>query len=605
MNLVTVAKILGESYNKNELETAFKTTTRIFIANNYDFLLEQRISRMELDLVKLKSYHKDQIASMCAVPFANKAIYFKFRESLIEEVQQIMDALIWTERLHQDEIEQRMNIKIYDVTERKMWSNYVETQYTIKKDFLIFRVENSSGWYAQKPEFLLSLPPSLRRVLAQYYEKPKSAEIVALETTTPVNQLYVTGEQDIQIEWARIITYINQDQLVTTAKGRPTVASINKMQRKLNLKEFFDGDHIDKTIKNIRSTLIAGMVIGVKSKLIDQAIEFPEMMRSILFRHHYLNSVETATLVLHYLKGINYIDGDSLPAVESTMLKILQKLPQKSWVSLKNIEDYMLYNVIEVKPILEHTVADKLYYQYIDPQSKYYNDKHYIRSGKYKRAIVESFIKGTFFLYASFGLVDIGYDIPDVSTPGVTSFSPYDGLKFVRRTPLGDYVLGFTGSYVPPKNIGNYEIKLSEDSLSIIVNEQDEAVSALISPYAERISPTRFQTDFRLFLKECRSKEELDTKIKLFQQFIGNELPPIWENFFIDLRQKIDPLEELQEIRIFKIPEANTKLVHLIARDQSLKKLVIKAEGYHVLISKEHYSKFKKRLQEFGYFITN
>ncbi len=605
MNLVTVAKILSESYNKNELEIAFKTTTRIFIANNYDFLLGQRISRMELDLIKLKAYQKEQIASMCAIPFANKEIYFKFRESLIEEVQQIMDALIWTERLHQDEIEQKMNIRIYDITEKKTWGNHVEAQYTIKKDFLIFRVENSAGWYAQKPELLLSLPPSLRRVLAQYYEKPKSAEIIALETIPHVSYLYVTGEQDIQMEWARIITYLNQDQLATTAKGRPTIASINKMQRKLNLKEFFNSDDVDKTLKNIRSTLIVGMILGVKNKLINQSLEFPEIMRSILFRHHYLNSVETATLVLHYLKGIGYIDGDSLPAVESTMLKILQRLPEKSWVSIKNIEDYMLYNVIEIKPILEHTVADKLYYQYVDPESKYYNDKHYIRSGKYKRAIVESFVKGTFFLYASFGLVDIGYDVPDVSTLGVTSFSPYDGLKSIRRTPLGDYVLGITGSYIPPKNIGKYEIKLSEDSLSILINEDDEMLSALISPYAERISPTRFQTDFRLFLKECRSKEELNTKIKLFQQFIGSELPLIWENFFVELGQKIDPLEELQEIRIFKIPETNTKLVHLIARDQLLKKLVTKAEGYHVLISKENYSKFKKRLQEFGYFITN
>ncbi|NJK83488.1 MAG: hypothetical protein HC912_06345, partial [Saprospiraceae bacterium] len=105
MNLVTVAKILNESYNKNELEIALKTITRIFIANNYDFLLAQPISRMELELSKLKTYTKEQMATMCAIPFSTKEIYLKFRESLIEDVQKIIDALIWVERLHQDEIE--------------------------------------------------------------------------------------------------------------------------------------------------------------------------------------------------------------------------------------------------------------------------------------------------------------------------------------------------------------------------------------------------------------------------------------------------------------------------------------------------------------------
>jgi hypothetical protein len=71
------------------------------------------------------------------------------------------------------------------------------------------------------------------------------------------------------------------------------------------------------------------------------------------------------------------------------------------------------------------------------------------------------------------------------------------------------------------------------------------------------------------------------------------------------LRQKIDPFDEVEEMKIFKIPSDNNALIRIIAKDAMLKKLIIKAEGYHILVPKDNVSKFKKRLQEFGYFITN
>ncbi len=602
MNLTTVSKILDQAYSKKELELSFKTTARIFIANNYDFLIEQRISRMELELTRQADYRKEHLTSMCAIPFASKEIFLRFKESLVEEVQKVLDALIWVQHLHQDEIEERLNIKIYTIEQRKMWSNHYEEVHQIKKIFHLFRVENTSGWYAQKPDFQLSLPTGLRRILAQYYDRPENARLHPLETKDKTDYLYETGEQDIQMELPRVMVYRGQNQIAITAKGRPSLSTGGKMQRKLSIKEFFPNTK-EKSLKHLRSILIASLAITISERNMDK--DMPTLIRSWLFRSAYLNRFESAPMILHYLKGMGYVDSSDMPSVESPMFKILLRLPQNEWVSIENIEDYMRYNVIEIKPILEHTAASKLYYQYLDSEERYYTDKHYIRSGKYRRAILEPFVKGSFFLFAAFGLIDIAYDEPDVTTLGVTAFSPYDGLKYVRLTALGAYVAGHTETYSPPKMMSKADIQLSEDSLSIIVDAEDVMAIALIEPYAERISTTRFQTDFKFFLKDCRSKEELNTKINLFQQFIGSELPPIWENFFTELRQKIDPLEELSEIRIFKIPPDNDKLIHLVARDSELKQSVIKAEGYHLLIPKENYNKFKKRLQEFGYFITN
>jgi len=41
----------------------------------------------------------------------------------------------------------------------------------------------------------------------------------------------------------------------------------------------------------------------------------------------------------------------------------------------------------------------------------------------------------------------------------------------------------------------------------------------------------------------------------------------------------------------------------LIVQDPVIKKLVLKAELFHILVSKENLSKFKSRMKELGYLV--
>ncbi|MEM9849081.1 MAG: hypothetical protein AAF847_14445 [Bacteroidota bacterium] len=601
MNLTTIARILNQSYNKAELESSFKTLVRIFVNTNYDFLVEQKISKLELNLGKQKAFRKDGLATLCAIPFANKAIFQKFRDSLLDDTKIVLDELIWVEALHQDEIERKFGLKIYTVTTKKLWNNYTRTEVSIKEQFKMFRAVNAAGWYAQKPEYTLSLPPALRRILSQYYDRPESANFLPLESIEKTTYLRDSGEFDVQRELPLLLAYASQGNIKVTSKGRPAATTIGKLQRKLNLVEFFPNTK-EKVLKNLRSYLMAGITVTLNQK--QMSGEVPELLRNTIFKNNYINRFESSPVILHYLKGMGYVTYDEIRSVELEMFQMLKKMPVGQWVSYDNVDSYMRYNIIELKPINEYAASNKLYYQYQDPTASYYTDKHYIRSGQYHRSIVEPFVKGTFFFFSSFGLVDIAYNESNVETLGQNTFSPYDDLKYVRLTSLGAYVVGTADTYVPPKGAAGLEILLSADSLTMIVDEKDEVADTMLDPYAERISPTRFQTDYRIFLKECRSKKELDGKIKLFQQFISNDLPKNWEDFFNELRRKIDPFDEVKNLRIFKIPTDNDKLIKLVARDAKLKKLVIKAEGYHLLIEKGNMSTFKKRLQEFGYFLT-
>ena len=85
-------------------------------------------------------------------------------------------------------------------------------------------------------------------------------------------------------------------------------------------------------------------------------------------------------------------------------------------------------------------------------------------------------------------------------------------------------------------------------------------------------------------------------------------LPPLWQDFLNDILQKIDPLSPQSDMRIFRLSDLNIndgqELITLMARDAVLNKYILKTEDYHIAIRSANLLKVKKRLEEFGYFIT-
>ncbi len=108
---------------------------------------------------------------------------------------------------------------------------------------------------------------------------------------------------------------------------------------------------------------------------------------------------------------------------------------------------------------------------------------------------------------------------------------------------------------------------------------------------------------FQSFLKECASEKDVHAKIKLFKEQITDDPPLIWQDFLNAIVLKIDPLSPQPDMLMFRLSE-NQELIALMARDDVLKKYILKAEDYHIAVRSANLLKVKKRLEEFGYFIT-
>lgn len=220
---------------------------------------------------------------------------------------------------------------------------------------------------------------------------------------------------------------------------------------------------------------------------------------------------------------------------------------------------------------------------------------------EYEKVINTALVKGNLFLFAALGLFDIAYDKIEPIEEGYPN--TYEGLKYIRLTNLGAYVLGITDEYEAPESISKSSIVLSTDSLTITVDKDDAIAPISLAQFMVQVSPNRFSTDYAIFLKNVQNKTVLENKIKLFKTTIGDDIPENWKAFLDELKQKVNPLTLVEDIIVYKIPKDNAELQKLILLDEKLSTLCSKVENYQVMIKSIHHNKFKKRLEEFGYLI--
>jgi hypothetical protein len=510
--------------------------------------------------------------------------------------------------LHETEILDRLGINIA-VKKERYW--YGETMERVAPGYRIFQVVKTGAW--NNPSLTVKLPYELRLLLQNYYSPPEEAILKPLAEIPETEFLYEQGDRTILAEINRIFLYHEQGQIPVTGKDRPKHTSLGKMQKTLNIREFFDQEEKDNKIRVLRTNILAALIVHCNKKPETDWLDF---ITENLLVHSLLNICETPAVLLNDLKGMGHIDHHYLIPLEPTYFEYLKKLfiflQEKNsgeWIDFENFYHMARFSLLPMNPISSALAKDKLYYEFddivVEGDFKFRQSKHFIDDKMYHQAISTPYLKATIFLYAALGIFDIAYDRPDRTIVGQSCYSAYDGLRYFRLTPLGAYFFGMKDSYDVEELLEDSGLTFSPDALTITIGGANSSIAFSLTPYARQIGPNRFATDNQTFLQGIKSKKDLTHKIKMFREIAAVEMPPNWEAFFEDLYKKVDPFEPLKEqMLLYKLPENNRALIELIAQDAVLKKTVLKAEGFHILFPKSKLPLFKKRLAEFGYLIT-
>lgn len=600
-----VVDMFGSNYYRREVEDHFGKLAKKFVRANKEICEAEGIKGYYTQLALTGSMSHAKWKDLSAIPFSTKRLFQAFREFLPISTRMVLDELIWRDMMSDIEIQKEFDLVIYNKKVREYGNNYTQTYYSLLADYSLFSKRDYTNSYSRREhegiKYDLFLKPPLRKLLSQYYDKPEEANFKAITELEKTQYVY-EGEQDILLEFPRILAYKGQQQIKTTTKGRPAASTINKMRRKLKIKEFYP-DVAEKELINLRTHLLAGLAVASKDNTV--STDVAGQLKNLIRETYVSKRFESAPNVLLYLKGLGYLQRGESKEPEAEILEIFKQMPMGEWVSVENILDVIKYNFYDVAPVSGWAAANRLYYaEKIEGANYTYTDKTYIEGNLYHKSLHIPFVKGTCFLFAAYGLLDMAHSEPNVEKVGETCQSYYDKLKYVRLTALGSYVLGLTSEYIVPNSISQSTISLSDDSLTITIDESDTTAPIVLEPYTQRVSPNRFRTDFSFFLKGVANKKQLDDKITLFKQSVKVDIPPNWAAFFEELAQKIDPFKPVRNVKIFSIPASNDELLRLIAKDPVFQKICFKAEGYLIIVTNKNLPKFKKRMQEFGYLMS-
>lgn len=210
---------------------------------------------------------------------------------------------------------------------------------------------------------------------------------------------------------------------------------------------------------------------------------------------------------------------------------------------------------------------------------------------------------------ASLGIIDVAYIPPhnarhdfheNWGTDDLEFLSRYDGLWYIRITPLGAYCLGQKTNYTPP-------VVEKQEILKVLPNLEIVALShhltsgdrLILDQYTKKISDTVWQLDEKILLKAIGNGYTVKELQDFLTQNSSECFPETVTQFFKDLEQRSNSIEEKGMAKLIECKDVS--LAHLIANDSRTKKYCILAGEKSLVVPIDMENKFRNALQKIGY----
>jgi hypothetical protein len=583
---------IESAYTKDAIEGGLFALVKAFYLKDTDpdWQNAETIENTNI-LLKKKSFTKSEMVKIAYSVFYNEEVYFAFLKSLPSTVAKVLERLVWRDSMSLKEVEIFLNSGLSDVSpkipvpkELSMFTDHTTASY----DY------NNNYHYPNH----ISLAKGLKECIIRYYLRPDYFDFIPLQDITETTYKY-NAQKQIFDELPHFISYHLLGNIKFSASGRPVESTLGKFQKSCGIGEFYNSK--EESLGKMRSNLIAGMLYDLTQKDVDtDSIEIIKYF----FKERYFK-LYTAQFILSHFKGWNFVNSyyERHTGVEKKLMDVLKDMPSQDWVSIENLIELLAHRSINPTPVQVNSRQTNLYYEVEVSGGEAI--KTILTTDNIHQFVTEPFIKGSIFLYAAFGLMEVGYVDANTVTFGKTYFSNYDGLKYFKLTPLGAYIFGIKSTFEHEEvSTEKNKLSLSNDSLMIIADGNMVAMTdQMLNTYSEKLGNTRYRVSAYTFLKDCKSRKDIESKIALFKTIINNTIPTNWERFFKELVTNSTAIKINKFVITYTLPLDDKELHRLVAQDGELKQLVLKAEGFNLLVPVDNQSKFKSRMKELGFIV--
>lgn len=450
------------------------------------------------------------------------------------------------------------------------------------------------GYYREKDAYLF-MQPAIRKVFAPLLFPEVDFVLKSHEELPEQGLLTFNGEADFLRCYPILQALYKQDTLVM-GKTKMLATTIKKASKQTNMKEFYEGDIPDE-YAGIRASIVLPAITMLLDDTRKQKDKKPEDLLKVFKEYLYNYYPFFVPILLPDINGLKFNKLHESTIVGLVLDAILAlKITKPGWISIDDI-----VNMLLVYPSGENTLQVFKPHQLINYDLFNKTTGEYVHLGNLTEQLGIPLLKGMLFLMGGLGMLELAYEYPSHVTSSV-----FNTLQYVRLTELGKYALELIPTYTPPAVEKKKLFHLDSDRLLIRSLEPGNPYESMLQDTAISIGGHRFMMNSDSFLKNCKTEKDVTDKMDFFKQFISQgDIPEIWTDFFASLLRQCHPLKKLSKEKyvIYQLDGNNKELIRLLTTDSVLKSIIIRAEGYMILVDTNNQKKLIDRLKTYGYLL--
>jgi len=213
---------------------------------------------------------------------------------------------------------------------------------------------------------------------------------------------------------------------------------------------------------------------------------------------------------------------------------------------------------------------------------------------------------------ATLGMIDVAL-IPPVGarrnygnmwgTDGLAYFSRYDGLMYLRITPLGAYCLDVSSNYQPtPVDVRPVLRVLPNLEVAAIGAELEQSDRLALDTYATRVSDLVWRLDADKLLAATEKGRPVREILEFLIARNGDAVPDTVTRLLDDVADRTSKIHDRGLARLVEC--ADPALAALIANDSRMRRYCMRAGDRHLVVPAPSEAAFKRALRELGYLLA-
>ncbi len=554
--------------------------------------------------VKPKQNRKADLTSALAHGFADTSHLQAYWRQLPERQRQLIQECLFTYNGRVDR--KRFRMKYGDFPEKPRGSRSFFGYDSALPDSIALFFYPAESNYGPK-----QIPAALVALMTSFVEPPAADTLVTavLPEPLPAGCSMIQREATVLNELSALLILLQNQQLKVGEKtGQPSGATLKKVAKEVH--EYYpattcpEAAGMEFIVAYGWVQLIANSPFCKQSKTTlapaRKTDQKPVATIKVLWEHWLKNRKQDEFRRIDNIKGQNgkgkrYFTNP----VErrEAIIAALRECPVNTWVSFDQLSRHMF---ITGSQLLVTTEPEYLYLY--DANYGMLHSSWFLLESRYLRCFLLEYA-------ATLGLIDVVIAPPEMvgmdedrtwGTDDMDCLSRYDGLQYIRLTPLGAYILGLADDYQPSEKVST-ETPLNIHRQGRIVFEAPPTPweQQFLSLYAEQDKGHVWMLSSRKIMETL----QVGGNVAELQQFLlAREsqpfLPEDCESFLTNSVKNADGVKFQTEALVYSCK--SVEMADLIINDKALAKFCQRLGKLQIVLPKSKEKSFREGLNTLG-----